>query len=44
MSFAAINDILNTEKDIFAGVFMQKSLIFDDRVGVFEEKAYLNGF
>ena len=44
MSFAAIHDVLNTEKVIFAGVVMQKSLIFDDRVAVFGEKTYLNGF
>ena len=44
VSFAAIHDELNTEKEIFAGVVMKKSFIFDDRVVVFEEKSYLNGF
>ena len=44
MSSEVIHDVLNTENGIFAGVVTQKSLIFDDRVAVFEENAYLNGF
>jgi hypothetical protein len=44
VSFAVIRAVPNTQWDMFASGVLQKSLMSDDRVAVFEEKAYMNDF